>query len=203
MGLEVYDVTVGMTPEDLQLSNNLRGRSQIFNSAEEITDKNVIEVLTKALPVHQKNRREELFLKKYVRGQQPILFRTKNYNAEVNNKVVVNIANQIVTFKTSEFAGEPIQYVSRASGVREEVPEGEVTVPEKVACVNSMMLSEGKQTKDLKLAHEMFTSGVAYRLVIHNQNRGAEEFLDEAPFEMYVLDTENTFVVRRSVSSYF
>lgn len=198
MGLEVYDVTVGMTPEDLQLSNNLRGRSQIFNSAEEITDKNVIEVLTKALPVHQKNRREELFLKKYVRGQQPILFRTKNYNAEVNNKVVVNIANQIVTFKTSEFAGEPIQYVSRASGVREEVPEGEVTVPEKVACVNSMMLSEGKQTKDLKLAHEMFTCGVAYRLVIHNQNRGAEEFLDEAPFEMYVLDTENTFVVRRS-----
>ena len=198
MSLEVYDVTVGVSPEDVKMSQNLRGRRQIFSSADEITDKNVADVLTKALPVHNANRAEIIFLKKYVRGQQPILFRTKNYNAEINNKVVVNIANQIVTFKTSEFAGEPIQYVSRASGVREEVPEGETTIPEKVATINSMMLSEGKQTKDLTLAHEMFTCGVAYRLAIHNQGKGTEEYLDEAPFEMYVLDSENTFVVRKS-----
>ena len=198
MSLEVYDVTTMAAQNDLELSKNLRGRRQIFSSVQEVTDENVIDVLTKALPIHEQNRREILFLKKYVRGQQPVLLRTKQYNSEINNKVVVNIANQIVTFKASEFAGEPIQYVSRGSGLREENGEEDSKVPEKVATVNSMMLSEGKQTKDLKLAHEMFTGGLGYRLVIHDSGRPNEEYLDEAPFEMYVLDSENTFVVRRN-----
>ena len=203
MGLEVYDVSVGMPNMDLELAKNLRGRRQIFSSVDEITDENVVEVLNKALQTHQLNRREEIFLKKYERGCQPILWRTKHYNAEINNKIVVNIAAQIVTFKTSEFAGEPIQYVSRGTGMRERTTEdkGEPdaeTVPEKVARINSMMLSEGKQTKDLKLAHEMFTCGVGYRLTIHDTGRDDSDYLDEAPFEIYIPDSENTFVVRRS-----
>ena len=198
MSLEVYDVTTVSAQQELELSKNLRGRRQIFSSVEEVTDENVISVLTKALPIHMANRAEIIFLKKYVRGQQPVLLRTKQYNAEICNRIVVNIANQIVTFKASEFAGEPIQYVSRGSGLREEEGEEDSTVPEKVATVNSMMLSEGKQTKDLKLANEMFTGGVGYRLVIHDSGRPDEEYLDEAPFEMYVLDSENTFVVRRN-----
>ena len=215
MGLEVYDVTVGGLDDDLELSKHLRGRRQIFSSVEEVTDENVIEVLNKALPIHLMNRREEIFLKKYERGQQPILTREKVYHSEINNKIVVNIANQIVTFKTSEFAGEPIQYVSRGSGLRnrdgspkvfknkydrEEIDTESTgsTIPDLVAQVNSMMLAEGKQTKDLKLAHEMFTCGVGYRLVIHDSKGAQPEYMDEAPFEMYVPDTENTFVVRRS-----
>lgn len=189
--------TVAFTAvEKVGLSHELRGRRQIFSSVSEITDENVIEVLTKALPVHLLNRREEIFLKDYVRGDHPVLYRTKQYNAEINNKVVVNIANQIVTFKTSEFAGEPIQYVSRGSGLKER--ETKTPVPDMVAAVNSMMLAEGKQAKDYKLAYEMFTCGVAYRLIIHESGKGKEEYLDEAPFEMYVPDSENTFVVRRS-----
>ncbi len=196
MSLEVYDVSTVRSSEDLELAKKLRGRRQILSSVSEITDENVIEVLLKALPIHDMNRREELFLKKYIRGQQPILLRQKNYNAEITNRVVVNIANEIVTFKSSEFAGEPIQYVSRGSGLRER--ETETPIPEMVASVNSMMLSEGKQSKDYKLAYEMFTCGVAYRLVIHDSGRDGEEYLDEAPFEIYVPESENTFVVRRS-----
>lgn len=196
MSLEVYDVSTVRSSEDLELAKNLRGRRQILSSVSEITDENVIEVLLKALPIHDMNRKEELFLKKYIRGQQPILLRQKNYNAEITNRVVVNIANEIVTFKSSEFAGEPIQYVSRGSGLRER--ETETPIPEMVASVNSMMLSEGKQSKDYKLAYEMFTCGVAYRLVIHDSGRDGEEYLDEAPFEIYVPESENTFVVRRS-----
>lgn len=187
--LEVYDVTT-QDAVLLDMSKELHGRRQIFTDAEEITRENVVEVLTKALGVHNKNRREEIYLKKYVRGIQPILERQKQYNAEINNKIVVNIANQIVTFKTSEFAGEPIQYVSRGSRTED--------MPDKVARVNDMMLSEGKQTKDLKLAHEMFSCGVGYRLAFHDSGRTKTDYLDEAPFEMYVPDSENTFVVRRS-----
>ena len=61
MGLEVYDVSTAGTLEDAELAKNLRGRRQIFSSVEEITDENVVEVLTKALPIHELNRREEIF----------------------------------------------------------------------------------------------------------------------------------------------
>ena len=203
MGLEVYDTTVGALKNDLELGKHLRGRRQILSSVDTVTDENVIDVLNKALAVHALNRREELFLKNYEKGLQPILFRTKVYNDHINNKIVVNIANQIVTFKTSEFAGEPIMYVTRGSGMREADTEdkGEKdkeSIPEKVARVNSMMLSEGKQSKDYMLAYDMFTCGVGYRLAIHDSGREETDYLDEAPFEMYIPKAENTFVVRRS-----
>ena len=204
MGLEVYnDITVGHPNSDMSVGTHLRGRRQILSSVDEITDENVIEVLNKALAVHAINRAEEIFLKNYEKGLQPILFRTKEYNAHINNKIVVNIANQIVTFKTSEFAGEPIMYVTRGTGMREADTEdkGEAdneTVPEKVARVNSMMLSEGKQSKDYRLAYDMFTCGVGYRLTIHDSGREETDYLDEAPFEIYIPKAENTFVVRRS-----
>lgn len=201
MGDNVADSTLIDSAAALKLSKNLRGRRQIFNSAEKITPENVVEVLQKALPIHEMNRREILFLKNYQRGEQPVLYRTKTYNEHIINRVVVNIANQIVTFKTSEFAGEPIQYISRGSGVRKPDDAGkdeESEVPKKVAAINSMMLSEGKQTKDLRLANEMFTCGVGYRLAVHDTGRPAAEWMDESPFELFVLKSENTFVVRRS-----
>ena len=197
MGLEVYDVTTVANDATIDLSNSLHGRTQIFTGESEITDQNVVEVLQKSLSTHQKNRAEIIFLQDYVRGIQPILHRTKTYNAEINNKVVVNIASQIVTFKSSEFAGEPIQYVSRGSGMRDEkeLEALDEPIPVKVAKINNMMLSEGKQTKDLELAQNMFTCGVGYRLAFHDTGR-EEEYLDEAPFEMYVADSRNSFVVR-------
>ena len=195
MGLEVYDVTTVAGGTDFDLSNELHGRRQIFTGESEITDANVVEVLEKSLVTHKKNRAEIVFLEEYVRGIQPILNRVKHYNAEINNKVVVNIASQIVTFKSSEFAGEPIQYVSRGSGQKNR-EEADEPIPNKVAKVNNMMIAEGKQTKDLELAQNMFTCGVGYRLVFHDTGRDPSDYLDEAPFEMYTADSRNSFVVR-------
>lgn len=170
------------------VSPQMHGRRQIFTNEMAIHDGNVIEVLNKALVTHQRNRAEEQYLERYMRGIQPILSRAKAYREEINNRVVVNIANQIVTFKTSEFAGEPIQYISRGN------TEG---VPEKVAKLNAMMLSEGKQSKDMRLAHKMYNMGVAYRLVIHDQDgMDGSGLYDEAPFEIYTPDPQNTFVIR-------
>ena len=177
-------------------SPKLHGRRQIFTGESVITDDNVIDVLEKALPVHRINRAEEIYLYDYMRGIQPVLWRTKVYNQEINNKIVINLANQIVNFKASEFAGEPIQYVSRSS---------KKSIPGKVSQLNSMMLTEGKQSKDFEMAKKMFCGGVGYRLTIHDQLRsGADlvaknnssDYLDEAPFEIYVPDPWNTFVVR-------
>ena len=197
MNLEVNDVTTFDTMADcVEMSKRLHGRRQILSSVEEVTDDNVVDVLNKALPIHALNRAETIWLKKYAKGIQPILYRQKIYNKEINNTIVVNIAAQIVTFKSSEFAGEPIQYVSRASGIR--AYEADTELPEKVAQINSMMLSEGKQTKDLRMSQEMFTCGVTYRLVIHDSGRKPNEIYDEAPVELYCPEAEYTFVVRRS-----
>ena len=190
--LEVYDVTVD--EPKLDLSKELHGRRRIFTGEKEITRKNVIQVLQKALSVHAENRREIIFLKDYERGIQPILNRTKVYNAEINNKIVENIANEIITFKEAEFAGEPIQYVSRRGN--KGVDNDNRAIPEKVAQVNDMMLAEGKQTLDMELAHNMFICGVGYRLTYHDRSTKKSEFLDEAPFEIAIPDVENTFVVR-------
>ena len=168
--------------------SELHGRRQIFSDVKEITTGNVIQVLNKALSVHLRNRSEECYLERYSRGIQPILDRVKKYNDYVNNKTVVNLANEILSFKTADFAGEPIQYVSR--GKSEDTPE-------KIEELNSMMLSEGKQSKDMDLAYQMFLYGVGHRLTIQDQSAGdAEDFLDEAPFEIYTPDSRNTFVVK-------
>lgn len=167
----------------------MHGRRQIFTNETVITSANVLKVLNDALKIHAQNRSEEVYLEKYLRGVQPILDRVKVYHDEINNKIVVNVANQIVTFKTAEFAGEPIQYISRGS---------KKSVPKKVEKLNSLMLSEGKQSKDMDLAYKMFTAGVGYRLVLRDKalavSRG--ELLDEAPFEIYIPDPRNTFVIR-------
>lgn len=182
MGLEVdlYE------RPDFSKSPEMHGRRVPYTSESEITPENVISVLNRAMTVHLKNRREEKYLRDYLRGWQPILARVKQYNAEINNKVVVNIANEIVTFKTSEFAGKPIQYVSRGSNK---------STPKKVGKLNDMMLSEDKQGKDFRLAYDMFTCGVGYRLVVQDQD-GSAERLDESPFEIHIPDPLNTFVVR-------
>ena len=181
------------TPQVMSPTYNLHGRKQIFTNEKEITDGNLLKVLNAALIVHNENRSNEDYLTKYLRGIQPILYRVKKVNGDINNKIVVNVANQIVTFKASEFAGEPIQYVSRGS--KEDVPA-------KIEKLNSMMLSEGKQTKDFDLAYKIFTNGVGYRLVLNDKAEMAakkaekNEPFDEAPFEIYIPDPRNTFVIR-------
>lgn len=167
----------------------LNGRKQIFTSERTITRENVIRELNKALNTHGRNRSDIVYLEKYLRGVQPVLDRVKAVNADICNKCVVNLASQIVTFKVANFAGEPIQYVSRGSNKN---------TPGLVEKLNSMMISEGKPSKDMELAQWMFTCGVGYRLVLNDKAKSYVDgdLFDEAPFEMYIPDARNTFVVR-------
>lgn len=172
----------------------MHGRRRIYTSETEINAGNVVKVLNKALETHRRNRSEIEYLQKYLRGIQPILGRVKKVNGDICcNRTVVNIASQIITFKTANFDGEPIQYVSRGNNR---------DVPGLVEQLNSMMLSEEKPGKDFQLAQDMFTCGVGYRLVLNdkaldyaNAVRDGDLY-DEAPFEIHTLEPRNTFVVR-------
>ena len=103
----------------------LTGRSVIYTDETEITDVNVIDVLNKALILHNKNSMEIDYLYRYYKGEQPIIHRTKEIRPEINNIIVENRANEIVTFKVAYLVGAPIQYVNRG---KEEVLEERATV---------------------------------------------------------------------------
>lgn len=75
------------------------GRRVIKTSVTNITSENVTDVLLKALSIHTLNRSEIDYLWEYYKGKQPILNRQKEVRPEINNRIVENRANEIVSFK--------------------------------------------------------------------------------------------------------
>ena len=165
-----------------EVSRVLTGRKVIYSDYSTVTDENVFSILSDAFTVHQLNRSDIDYLYKYYRGNQPILQKVKKIREEINNKIVENRANQIVSFKTAYLLGEPIQYVARG--------EGEPLL-EAINRLNSFVFAEDKAEKDRELADWLHICGTSYRLILPDKE--AEE--DEAPFEIYTLDPRNTFVV--------
>jgi len=165
-------------------SRRLFGRRVIYTEVREINAGNVIDVLQKALFTHLQNQADIDYLYWYYKGNQPILNRVKEVRPEINNMVVENRANEIVSFKTGYLVGEPVQYVSRG---------GETNIASEVLTLNDYMLSEDKAFKDKELVDWMHICGTAYRMVLPDGLADVEE--DEAPFEIFTLDPRFSFVV--------
>lgn len=168
----------------VNITETLYGRRVIYTDCNEITKKNLLSVLEKALSTHGKNRGEIQYLYDYYKGKQPIRNRTKEIRPEINNKIVVNRANEIVSFKVSYLMGEPVQYVSRST---EDITEN-------LNRLNEYVFAEDKAAKDTELAKWFTICGTAYRMVLPDKNK--EE--DESPFEIYTLDPRYSFVVYHS-----
>lgn len=160
------------------------GRKKIFTDVTEITRDNVLNVLRKALITHWSNKADMEYLYAYYKGRQPILNRQKEVRPEIQNNVVENRANEIVSFKVGYLMGEPIQYVSRSD---------DKTVADKITTLNGYCLSEDKAAKDKELADWFHICGTAYRMVLPDSVFEKES--DEAPFEIYTLDPRFAFVV--------
>lgn len=92
----------------------LSGRRQIFTDKFIIDKTNILEVLGEAFSIHEKNRAEMLYLFEYAKGNQPILKREKEVRPEINEKIVDNMASEILEFKLGYEFGSPITYVQRA-----------------------------------------------------------------------------------------
>lgn len=160
----------------------LFGRHMIKVDETEVNLGNVLTILHKALPWHWRNRSDINYLWHYYRGNQPILNREKDVRPEINNKIVENRANQIVSFKSGYLMGEPLQYVAKGQD------EG---ITDAINQLNQYAEAEGKAAKDKKLADWFHICGTAYRMVLPDEE-GRE---DECPFEIYTLDPRNVFVV--------
>lgn len=163
------------------------GRRVIYSDVEYVDESNVLDVLRKAEVTHALNRSEIIYLDKYCRGDQPIIHRQKTVRPEINNKIVVNHANEIVSFKTGYLCGEPIQYVNRTS---------DENVTEQVNKLNEYMFSEDKASQDEELVEWDMICGTAFRLVLPDKDAGVDD--DDSPFELYTLDPRDTFIIYSS-----
>lgn len=166
-------------------SDGLHGRRVVYTNKKRITKDNIIEVVGNALTVHMQNAREIQYLYDYYRGRQDIRLKEKVVRPEINNKVMVNRANEIVTFKTAYLLGEPLQYVSAG---------GDDNVSEQVNRLNEFMRAENKDSKDKEIADWMHICGVAVRMVLQDEE-GEEE---GSPVSIYTLDPRDAFVIYHS-----
>lgn len=146
------------------------GRRVIYTDVSEITDQNVVDVLRKALSIHLRNKADMEYLYAYYKGRQPILGRKKEVRPEINNTVVENRANEIVSFKVGYLMGEPVQYVARGD---------DKAIADSVTRLNDYMLSEDKAAKDKELADWSHICGTSYRMVLPDGEADVEE--DECP----------------------
>ena len=158
----------------------LTGRRKILTPVTEITKDNLLDVLEKAMYVHAKNAAEIEYLWNYYKGSQDIQFKQKYVRDLINEKVTVNRANEIVSFKSAFLLEEPIQYISHG---------GSETVSKLVNSLNDMMRAAGKEASDKELVDWFHICGVAPRLAI------ADPENEDVPFAIYSLDPRKAFAI--------
>ena len=142
--------------------------------------KNITDILTHIWSSHLENANEIDYLEKYYRGYQPILGKRKDIRPTINNIILENNAYFVVNFKVGYVFGEPIQFIQR----------GDIANPE-VGVLNGYAIAEDKYDKDSELAEGVYTSGIAHRLVLPNEN-------EDSPFDIINLDSKTTFIVYSS-----
>lgn len=159
------------------------GRQIIYTRQRQITGNNIVDELNKALVIHRQNAIEVEYLDRVYRGDQPILYRQKVNRPEVNNKIVVNLAYELVERKTAEICAEPIQYVLRGTDDKKS---------EEITNLNITMDSESKQEVDIDICRWRSICGTAYRFIGNDEGQG--ELLDESDFYLSSENPMYTFV---------
>ncbi len=157
---------------------NLFGRKTLYVSEENIDRSNIIEVISRLNGDYLFNVGQIKYLYDYYRGRQPILYREKELNTYINNKVVENRYREIVNFHTQYVAGDPIKYSANNQEYADEVD-----------ILNDYCRLEGKETLDFNLIKWYNICGTAYRLILPKR-----ESDDESPFFIDTLDPRNTAV---------
>lgn len=166
------------------MDGNVFGRYKLITNVKKITSENIIAELQKALSVHEINRRAIVYLDRYYRGDQPILYRQKEVRAEINNKVVENHAFEIVESKVADLYGEPVQYVLRSSDDDKK--------SQQIIELNTKMDAENKASLDVERGRWASVCGTSYYYV----GRETEyDDYDETPFYLVCENPADCFVV--------
>ena len=162
----------------------LFGRKVIYTDETEITADNVADVILNAYITHTQNRDDINYLYDYYKGKQPILERIKEVRPEICNKVVVNLAYDIVDFKVSYLCGSAFTYVS-------DKEKGE-----SINILNDYMNQVNKETQDREIIEWNHICGTAYRYVQALNPKMVRK--GDTPFDLFTLDPRTTALVYSS-----
>ena len=165
------------------ITQNNYGRSIIYTNQNRIDESNIVKELYNALVYHTQNATEIEYLDRYYRGDQPILYRRKVNRPEVNNKVLVNLAYELVERKVAGICAEPIQYVLRGTDDKKS---------QEISELNAIVDGEDKQDCDIDICRWRSICGTAYRYIGNDEGGGM--LLDESDFLLSCENPIYTFV---------
>lgn len=169
-----------------------KGRNVILTSYKEITEANVVEVITDAMRLFRENADDCQFLLDYASGEQPLIRKEeKKVMTWIDCKAVDNVALEICDFWRGFGWGNPISLVLR----------GDVTdaqnKAEGVAELNNCYSATGSERALQTLADFVVKCGHCYTLI--DINTEYEE--GDSYFTRDVVDPRWAFVVRSTAYS--
>lgn len=157
------------------------GRKKIYTDYEIIDEKNIIEVISMAMPFHITNFNQIEFLLKYEGGFQP-LAREKLVRKDIDIKDIQNLAHYITDFKLSYNWGNPISYVKK--GTKKDNQKS-------MENINDMLDRECFNSKNQKLFRFIEIGGIGYTYTNYKKNRKE----NESVFDYAVVDPRFAFKV--------
>lgn len=165
------------------------GRRNLYTEFQEITNDNIIKVLTDVKADFQANREECQKLLDIDAGYMPI-DRVKTIRPEINVKTVDAVAHEIVEFKVGYGWGNTINFVSR--GMKDS---GSPSETEAIALLNEYYNMENVGRKQKTIGNFVEITGIGYSYV----NVKPDWTEGESLFELEALDPRYAFVVRSAI----
>lgn len=172
-------------PTTLSEMGTFLGREELRTTSRYITRENVCYVLNKVLPAFQRNVRDIKYLYNYYLGVQPILNRVKLVRPDINNKVAVNHAEEIVSFFNGYIFGDPIVYAGRS----------EDDCSEEIQNLNAWNAENDKETGDIELGTWLNICGIGFEIALPKSDVESEEEQTSSPYIRRTLDPREAFVV--------
>ena len=160
------------------------GRQRIILEYDEVTPQNVIEVLQKAIEVHEENKSDCEYLINYYLGEQDILNRQASYTSTINNQVVVNFAYPITREIVGYTLGKPIELAPINMDYAKDVEN-----------LNKYYNYEEQYVVDTTAATYASVCGVGYYITLPSDEI-TKDNTPEVPVISAGLDPRYTFVVQ-------
>lgn len=155
------------------------GRKIAYTNVSHITPDNIVAVVGSCIGCFNYNKTVIEYLWNYYKGDQPVHYREKTANEDINNRVSENHAYELVQFKVGQTYGEPIQFISRRDddAINKAVDE-----------LNDYMADANKQEKDIKAGEWQSATGTSFKAIQFTGDK-------ELPFRIVAPNPINTFVI--------
>lgn len=168
-----------------------RGRIKIYTDVKEITEDNVIQVLSTAMTKHETNRTQIRNLINFEKGDQPLV-REKKVRTDIDIKSISNLAHQITEFWLGYFWGNHMAFVQKSD--KHPKDSNPTDSDSAITLLNEMYDAEDMESKDQLLAYYLEVCGVCCQLVDIKRNPDDED----AVFDLVTLNPLYSFVVYSS-----